>query len=184
MGEPCLYADVADGGCALRATADSPPPTSVQLRTLLDTIAEQEAEIERLRGALRAVVLRHQPIEEEAEQYHKAPSRPDGELDGECPTPDPTYPNDPCPGHLNMIKVCSDCGYGHDGDQPICYEWPCPTVRVAMDALAARSALDTDQPPRGDEPKVCECGDPRCDSKGQLRPQLFPSTPNEVNDGK
>ncbi len=46
------------------------------------------------------------------------------------------------------------------------------------------STTPTDQPPRGDEPKVCECGDPRCDGKGQLRPQLFPSTPNEVNDGK
>jgi hypothetical protein len=35
MNEPCLYADVANGGCALRATADSPPPTAVQFRELV-----------------------------------------------------------------------------------------------------------------------------------------------------
>lgn len=46
MSEVCLYADIAgEHGCALRATADSPPPTAVQMKELL-------AENERLRAAL------------------------------------------------------------------------------------------------------------------------------------
>lgn len=47
--EACLYADVADGGCALRATADSPPPTAVQQRESLYRIRDLEGECDALR---------------------------------------------------------------------------------------------------------------------------------------
>jgi hypothetical protein len=44
--ETCLYGDVAGGTCALRATADDPPPMAVQLREAVLKIKELETIIE------------------------------------------------------------------------------------------------------------------------------------------
>lgn len=49
----CLYADVAgEDGCALRATADSPPPTTIQIRELVLENRRLREELAKLRRAI------------------------------------------------------------------------------------------------------------------------------------
>lgn len=52
---PCLFADIDHGNCALRATADSPPPTAVQLRELVIIGNRLRADKRLLSDALRAI---------------------------------------------------------------------------------------------------------------------------------
>lgn len=51
-----------------------------------------------------------------------------------------------CEGHTVERDVCSECGYEHDGDQPIYRAWPCPTV------VALRTVLDDSTQPRPSSP--------------------------------
>jgi hypothetical protein len=62
----CLYGEVANGGCALAATADSPPPTGVQMRTLMGEVRETKRQLSGALNLLDEFVRRakHEQIEE------------------------------------------------------------------------------------------------------------------------
>lgn len=49
----CEYANVGHGGCALAATADSPPPTIVQMKDLLGELADRRQELSIAHARLR-----------------------------------------------------------------------------------------------------------------------------------
>lgn len=52
--EPCLFSDISDGECALRATIDDPPPTHVQMREL---VLKNKSLVAEIRG-LEATIAR------------------------------------------------------------------------------------------------------------------------------
>lgn len=91
---------------------------------------------------LWGIFHRHQPVKEDAELYHKAPGRPDGDLDGPCPTPSEHFPDDPCPGHDQEIEVCDECGYMYGDESVVFRAWPCPTYLAVSAALEVLGTPD------------------------------------------
>lgn len=81
---------------------------------------------------------RHQPVSEEAEIWADSDVEHHAELFPDCTD---------CEGHTVPMQVCRECGYDHDGDQPVYREWPCPTSTDIADLLAEnerlQAALDT-----------------------------------------
>jgi hypothetical protein len=91
-------------------------------------LVEQVERLYRERDELAATVERvraiHQPVDEEAEVWADGPGE-DLHDQFVC-SDDPSA----CLGHLTTIKVCRECGYEHDGEQPIFRGWPCPTIKA------------------------------------------------------
>lgn len=105
-----------------------------QVRADTLTIESLRAELERERTQNREARAIHTPVTEEAEVWIDGP----GEDTHREQFPDCTD----CEGHTIEMRVCSECGYDHDGDTALYRSWPCPTF-VALDA--ARAALSTQE---------------------------------------
>lgn len=72
----------------------------------------------------------HTPERVEVEVYHRSGDDP-SYIDGECPEPDPRWPNDPCPGHTVTIETCAECGEGDNGSGDLGWNrYPCRTIRT------------------------------------------------------
>jgi hypothetical protein len=84
-----------------------------------DRLRERIAEV--LRERISEI---HQPVTEEAEIWADGVGADrHAELFPDCID---------CEGHTIAMEVCSECGYSHDGEQPLYRAWPCPTIRAAL----------------------------------------------------
>jgi hypothetical protein len=88
---------------------------------LIDSLTRERDELAATVERVRAI---HQPVDEEAEVWADGPGE-DLHDQFVC-SDDPSA----CLGHLTTIKVCRECGYEHDGEQPIFRGWPCPTIKA------------------------------------------------------
>lgn len=87
--------------------------------------------VQRLTKTLMQIARMHHAGKEEAEFFYDSNDGPSSHCLPSC-----TYAN--CEGHLVMIDVCNECGYEHDGEQPVFRSWPCPTY------LAVEAAMETE----------------------------------------
>jgi len=77
--------------------------------------------------ALRGIVALHSPQYQEVEVWIDGP----GEEIHEARWPDCHE----CQGHMVAMRVCTECGYEHDGESPVFRPWPCPTLEALQAVL-------------------------------------------------
>lgn len=100
-----------------------------ELNEVTRELFERDAEVDRLRDGIRSL---HVPRDEEVERFHAEGSWP-GELPGDCPDADEDYDILGCPGHIETVRVCRECGHDDYGDSVLFRSWPCPTVALLDD---------------------------------------------------